>query len=48
MHCCGDKAGIGYPLGWPDEFVDFVVAHRTGQAVAPEDVAGRELSDLMR
>jgi predicted nuclease with RNAse H fold len=37
-----DKAGIDCPLGWPDEFVDFVVAHRTGQAVAPEDVAGRE------
>lgn len=37
-----DKAGIDCPLGWPDEFVDFVVAHRAAQAVAPEDVAGRE------
>lgn len=25
-----DKAGIDCPLGWPDAFVDFVTAHRTG------------------
>lgn len=25
-----DKTGIDCPLGWPDAFVDFVLAHRTG------------------
>lgn len=36
------KAGIDCPLGWPDEFVSFVHAHRTGTIAIPEGVAGRD------
>jgi hypothetical protein len=32
-----DKAGIG----WPDKFVDFVTAHRTGHVGLPGTVTGR-------
>ncbi|WP_440086163.1 DUF429 domain-containing protein [Streptosporangium sp. LJ11] len=35
-----DKAGIDCPLGWPDKFVDFIVAHRTGHVEVPGGVAG--------
>jgi predicted nuclease with RNAse H fold len=31
-----DKVGLDCPIGWPDAFVDFVVAHRDGQLPAPE------------
>ncbi|GLW12559.1 hypothetical protein Misp01_76870 [Microtetraspora sp. NBRC 13810] len=38
-----DKAGVDCPLGWPDRFVDFVVAHRAGHVVPPaRGVAGRD------
>jgi predicted nuclease with RNAse H fold len=37
-----DKAGIDCPLGWPDEFVSFLLAHQAGTVVAPEDIAGRD------
>ena len=33
--------GIDCPLGWPVEFVDFLVAHRR-QAVAPRELAGND------
>ncbi len=36
-----DKAGIDCPFGWPDKFVDFVTAHRTGHVDVPSDIAGR-------
>jgi predicted nuclease with RNAse H fold len=36
-----DKAGIDCPLGWPEPFVDFVVAHRDQQQVEAHDVAAR-------
>ncbi|MEU3169383.1 DUF429 domain-containing protein [Streptosporangium sp. NPDC006930] len=39
-----DKAGIDCPLGWPDKFVDFITAHRTGHVAVPggsTDVAWR-------
>jgi predicted nuclease with RNAse H fold len=36
------KAGIDCPLGWPDEFVAFVAAHRAGHVTVPAGVAGRE------
>jgi predicted nuclease with RNAse H fold len=36
------KAGIDCPLGWPDDFVAFVAAHRAGQVTVPGDVTGRE------
>lgn len=35
------KAGIDCPLGWPDRFVDFVTAHRTGHVQVPEGLVGR-------
>ena len=37
-----DKAGIDCPLGWPDEFVSFVSAHRAGGVDITADVAGRD------
>lgn len=37
-----DGVGIDCPLGWPDLFVDFVVAHRAG-AVPPGDLTGLAL-----
>ena len=35
-----DKAGIDCPLGWPDAFVDFVAAHRSGHVTLPRDGTG--------
>jgi hypothetical protein len=31
------KTGIDCPLGWPDAFVDFVAAHRSGPVTLPRD-----------
>jgi predicted nuclease with RNAse H fold len=36
------KAGIDCPLGWPDEFVAFVAAHRAGHVTVPGDLTGRQ------
>jgi predicted nuclease with RNAse H fold len=33
--------GVDCPLGWPDEFVSFLVEHHDGHVVAPQDVAGK-------
>ncbi len=30
-----DRAAVDCPLGWPDRFVDFLVAHRDGHVTAP-------------
>jgi predicted nuclease with RNAse H fold len=35
-----DKTGIDCPLGWPDTFVDFVAAHRSGHVALPRDGTG--------
>jgi predicted nuclease with RNAse H fold len=35
-----DRSGVDCPFGWPEPFIDFVSAHRTGNVVAPEGVAG--------
>jgi len=35
------KAGIDCPLGWPDDFVAFVAAHKAGQVTVPGDGTGR-------
>ena len=35
-----DKTGIDCPLGWPDAFVDFVAAHRSGHITLPRDGTG--------
>ncbi|GAA0953249.1 DUF429 domain-containing protein [Actinocorallia libanotica] len=37
-----DKAGIDCPFGWPEEFVDFVTAHRNGHVEVPVGPTGRE------
>ena len=37
-----DKAGIDCPLGWPDDFVDFVTRHRAGAVPAPAGEAGKD------
>src|SRR5215467_5041222 len=37
-----DKTGIDCPLGWPDAFVDFVAAHRSGHVALPRDGSGTE------
>ncbi len=34
------KTGIDCPLGWPDAFVDFVAAHRSGHVPLPSDGLG--------
>ena len=34
------KTGIDCPLGWPDAFVDFVAAHRSGHVALPRDDTG--------
>jgi predicted nuclease with RNAse H fold len=34
------KTGIDCPLGWPDAFVDFVAAHRSGHVAPPGEGAG--------
>jgi predicted nuclease with RNAse H fold len=36
-----DKIGIDCPLGWPDAFVDFVVAHRDGGVTTPAATIGQ-------
>jgi len=36
------KTGIDCPLGWPDAFVGFVAAHRSGRVTLPRDGTGRE------
>lgn len=36
-----DKAGLDCPLGWPEPFVDFVVAHRDGSVEGPVDAEVR-------
>ncbi len=36
-----DGAGIDCPLGWPDAFVDFVVAHQRGAVAVPMGFADR-------
>jgi predicted nuclease with RNAse H fold len=36
-----DRAGIDCPLGWPEPFVDFLVAHRAGDPVAAANRAAR-------
>jgi predicted nuclease with RNAse H fold len=37
-----DKVGIDCPLGWPEPFVEFVVAHREGRLLVPDELAGRD------
>ncbi|MFG1834105.1 DUF429 domain-containing protein [Micromonospora chersina] len=37
-----DKAGIDCPLGWPEPFVEFVIAHYRGELAAPTDLIGRD------
>ncbi|HEX6499046.1 MAG TPA: DUF429 domain-containing protein [Micromonosporaceae bacterium] len=32
-----DKAGLDCPLGWPEPFVEFLVAHRQGRVPAPAE-----------
>ncbi len=37
-----DRAAIDCPLGWPEPFVDFLIAHRSGRAPAPIGQSGLE------
>ena len=37
-----DKAGIDCPLGWPEPFVEFVDAHRSGHVTVPDGLTGLE------
>lgn len=37
-----DRAAIDCPLGWPEPFVDFLIAHRAGHAPAPTGQSGLE------
>lgn len=37
-----DRAAIDCPLGWPEPFVDFLIAHRAGRAPAPIGQSGLE------
>ncbi|MFG2099889.1 DUF429 domain-containing protein [Micromonospora echinaurantiaca] len=37
-----DKVGIDCPLGWPEPFVEFVIAHHRGDLAAPTDLVGRD------
>ncbi|MEU5563610.1 DUF429 domain-containing protein [Micromonospora musae] len=37
-----DKVGIDCPLGWPEPFVEFVIAHHRGELAAPTDLVGRD------
>ncbi|MET7863690.1 DUF429 domain-containing protein [Micromonospora taraxaci] len=37
-----DKAGIDCPLGWPEPFVGFIIAHHRGELAAPTDLIGRD------
>jgi predicted nuclease with RNAse H fold len=36
-----DKAGFDCPLGWPEPFVEFLISHRDGKPLAPNDIAAR-------
>jgi predicted RNase H-like nuclease len=37
-----DRAAVDCPLGWPEPFVDFLIAHRAGRASAPTGQSGLE------
>lgn len=37
------RVGLDCPLGWPDPFIDFLIAQRGGSVSAPTDLAGRRL-----
>lgn len=37
-----DRAAIDSPLGWPEPFIDFLIAHRAGRAPAPTGQSGLE------
>ena len=37
-----DRAAIDCPLGWPEPFIDFLIAHRAGRAPAPTGESGLE------
>lgn len=37
-----DKVGIDCPLGWPEPFVEFVIAHHRGELAAPTGLVGRD------
>ncbi len=37
-----DKVGIDCPLGWPEPFVEFVIAHHRGDLVTPTELIGRD------
>src|SRR5215217_3446281 len=37
-----DRAAVDCPLGWPEPFVDFLIAHRAGRAPAPTGQSGLE------
>src|SRR6266545_340401 len=37
-----DKAGIDYPLGWPEAFIAFLSAQRAGQLVVPHVIVGQD------
>lgn len=37
-----DRAAIDCPLGWPEPFVDFLIAHRAGRTPAPTGQSGLE------
>ena len=39
MHAA-DKTALDCPLGWPEPFVEFLVAHRDGHVTVPVDVPG--------
>lgn len=41
------RAGLDVPLGWPDRFVDFVVAHRAGVTPVPTDLTGLALRRVL-
>jgi predicted nuclease with RNAse H fold len=38
-----DKAGIDCPLGWPVDFVTFLIAHQAGKQLAADGATGRDL-----
>ena len=37
-----DVLGLDCPLGWPEDFLRFLTAHRDGMPVGPQDVAGKD------
>jgi predicted nuclease with RNAse H fold len=36
-----DKVGLDCPIGWPEAFIDFVVAHRGGHVTVPDATPGK-------